>query len=274
MKASQMFSVEDYGAIVTGGASGIGLAMVEVLAEHGARVTILDLNAERVAQEVGRLTRAGCEVCGQAVDVSDRAAVDAAFSDASQRYGRLDVVFANAGIDSGPGFVGMVDRSQRPPEYAIENYGEDRWNQVIGVNLNSVLFCISAAARHMKPRQSGRIIVTTSTAAVRPSPGVGAAYMAAKAGAAHLVRNVAIELARYNILVNAIAPGPFVTNIGGGHVHRPGVQSAIATRIPLKRMGQTEEVKGLALLLASPASSFITGEQIVIDGGYTLGVAD
>jgi len=269
-----MFSLEGYGAMVTGGASGIGLAIVEVLTEHGARVTMLDMNADRLEREAARLKQAGYDVHGVQADVSDRAAVDACFAEAAQRYGRLDVVFANAGLDSGPGFIDRLNPGRRPAEYAIENYTGERWNRIIDVCLNGVMYCIGAAARHMKPRQSGRIIVTTSTAAVRPAPAVGAAYMTAKAGAAHLVRNVALELARYNILVNAIAPGPFITNIGGGHSQKPDVQAAFATRIPLKRMAQTEEIKGLALLLASPASSFITGQQIVIDGGYTLGVAD
>jgi NAD(P)-dependent dehydrogenase (short-subunit alcohol dehydrogenase family) len=274
MNVAQMFAVDGHGAIVTGGASGIGLAITEVLAEHRARVMMLDINAERLDHEVTRLRAAGYEVTGRQVDVSDRAAVDAAFTAAAGLFGRLDVVFANAGIDSGPGFMDPADRTRRPEQYAIENYANGRWDEVIQVNLNSVFYCIGAAARHMKPRQAGRIVVTTSTAAVRPAPAVGAAYMVAKAGAAHLVRNAALELARYNIRVNAIAPGPFVTNIGDGHVHKPGAQAAFGARIPLKRMGQPEEIKGVALLLASPASSFITGEQIVVDGGYTLGVVD
>jgi NAD(P)-dependent dehydrogenase (short-subunit alcohol dehydrogenase family) len=274
MNAAQMFSVEGHGAIVTGAASGIGLAMTEVLAEHGARVMMLDVHRERLEREVARLRSAGWEVTGRPVDVSDRAAVDAAFASATDLFGRLDVVFANAGIDSGPGFVDPADRTQRRAQHAIENYESGRWDKVIQVNLNSVFYCIAAAARHMKPRQAGRIVVTTSTAAIRPAPAVGAAYMVAKAGAAHLVRNAALELARYNIRVNAIAPGPFVTNIGDGHVHEPGAQAAFGAHIPLKRMGQPEEIKGVALLLASPASSFITGEQIVVDGGYTLGVVD
>ncbi|MBM7061046.1 SDR family oxidoreductase [Pseudomonas sp. UL073] len=274
MKAADLFSVEGYGAIVTGGASGIGLGMVEALAENGARVTMMDLNSQRLEEQTARLTAAGFDVRGLRVDVSDREAVRKAFAQTAEHYGRLDCVFANAGIDPGPGFVSMTDRSQRPTEYALENYADERWDRVIQVNLNSVFYCIGEAARHMKPRNAGRIVVTTSTASVRVSPGIGAAYMAAKSGAAHLVRNAALELARYNVLVNSIAPGPFVTNIGDGFVHQPGVQEAFSSRIPLKRMASINEIKGLTLLLASGASSFITGEQIVIDGGYTQGLAD
>ena len=274
MNVADMFNVKGYGVIVTGGASGLGLAFAEVLAEHGARVTVLDCNQERIEREVARLTSLGMDVRGVIVDVTERERLDAAFEEATSLYGRLDVVFANAGIDAGPGFVGLADRTTRPSEYAIENYEDDRWHRAVRANLDSVFFTIKAAARHMKPQNSGRIIVTTSIAAIRTAPGAGAAYVAAKAGAAHLVRNAALELARYNILVNAIAPGPFVTNIGGGHAHKPEVQASFARRIPLHRMAQPEEIKGLALLLASPASSYITGAQIVIDGGFTLGMVE
>jgi len=274
MNAAQMFSVQECGAIVTGGASGIGLAIVEVLAEHGARVTILDMNADRIAKEVRRLTETGRDVRGCALDVTDREALDAAFDEAARLYGGIDIVFANAGIDPGPGFVSFSDRSQRLPEHAIENYEDARWHRVIAISLDAVFYTIRAAARHMKPRNKGRIIVTTSISAVRPAPGIGAAYMAAKAGAAHLVRTAALELARYNVLVNAIAPGPFITNIADGIMHNKDVQTAFGKAVPLGRVANTNEIKGLALLLASPASSFITGEQIVIDGGASLGAVD
>jgi NAD(P)-dependent dehydrogenase (short-subunit alcohol dehydrogenase family) len=98
--------------------------------------------------------------------------------------------------------------------------------------------------------------------------------MAAKAGAAHLMRAVALELAAYQITVNAIAPGFFVTNIGGGHAKQPQVQQAVGRVVPMHRVGFPEDIKGLALFLASPASSYLTGQQISIDGGWTLGVAD
>lgn len=274
MNAQEMFDVEGRTAIVTGGASGLGLAVVEVLAEHGARVTMLDMDEARLETEVARLRSLGRSVRGRRLDVTDRPALNAAFDEAAAEHGRLDIVFANAGIDPGPGFVDFADRSKRLPEHAIENYEPARWQRVIDISLNAVLHSIQAAARHMKPQGKGRIVITTSTAAVRVAPGVGAAYMAAKAGASHLMRNAALELARYGILVNAIAPGPFATNIGGGHMHNPAVRDAVAQLIPLHRVADTDEIKGLALLLASDAGSFITGQQIVIDGGYTVGKAD
>jgi NAD(P)-dependent dehydrogenase (short-subunit alcohol dehydrogenase family) len=276
LKIPDLFRVDGYGVIVTGGASGLGLGFVEALAENGARVTMLDANGARIAEESARLQRAGFDVRGEVIDVTDHPALDRAFDAAAARYGRLDVVFANAGIDSGPGFLGAWVGDQRPrvPEGALENYSDERWNHVIDVNLNGVFATVRAAARHMKPRKSGRIIVTTSVAAFQCEPAIGSAYMAAKAGAVHLMHNVALELAGYNITVNAIAPGFFVTNIGGGHAKNPAVQEAVARTLPMRRVGFPEDIKGLALFLASPASAYITGQQISIDGGWTLGRAD
>src|SRR5581483_7405126 len=110
-----------------------------------------------------------------------------------------------------------------------------------------------------RPRRFGRIIVTTSLAATKVEPAIGAAYMTAKAGARHLMHTIALEFAAY-----AIAPGFFITNIGGGHAHNPEVQAAIARDIPMHRVGQPEDIKGLALFLAAPASEYITGQEIII----------
>jgi len=145
---------------------------------------------------------------------------------------------------------------------------------VIDINLNGIFATARAAARHMRPRGFGRIIVTTSLAATKVEPPIGSAYIAAKAGARHFMHAVALELAAYGITANAIAPGFFVTNIGGGHAHNPELQAAIAKDIPMHRVGRPDDIKALALFLASPASEYITGQEIVIDGGWGLGVAD
>jgi NAD(P)-dependent dehydrogenase (short-subunit alcohol dehydrogenase family) len=157
---------------------------------------------------------------------------------------------------------------------ALERYADERWNRVIEINLNGIFATARTAARHMRPRRFGRIIVTTSLAATKVEPAIGAAYMAAKAGARHLMHTIALELAADGITANAIAPGFFVTNIGGGHAHDPAVQAALAKDIPMHRVGVPDDIKALALFLASPASEYITGQEIVIDGGWGLGVAD
>jgi NAD(P)-dependent dehydrogenase (short-subunit alcohol dehydrogenase family) len=276
MTAAELFDVGGSAAVVTGGASGIGLGYVEAIAENGGRVTILDIDGDAAEREALRLRGAGLDVRWCRVDVTDHAALDAAIDDAAETYGRLDVVFANVGVDPGPGFVGAWAGSTRPrnDEGALERYTTERWNRALDINLTGIFATMRAAARHMRPQRSGRIIVTTSVASTKNEAVIGASYMAAKAGAAHLMRNVALELAAYGITVNAIAPGWFVTNIGGGHAHDPEEQAAVAREIPMHRVGWPADIKGLALFLASPASAYITGQEIVIDGGWRLGIAD
>jgi NAD(P)-dependent dehydrogenase (short-subunit alcohol dehydrogenase family) len=266
-----MFDLAGHGSVVTGGASGIGLACAEALAENGARVTIFDVNRVKIDREVARLKEQGLDVRGVFVDVCDHSGLQQAMDDTRAFYGRLDVVFANAGIDPGPGFIGPD--GSRPPQFAIENYGDDRWNKVIDVNLDGIFATIRAAAGHLKAQRSGRIIVTTSIAAFRPTGFIGAAYMAAKAGAAQLMRNAAYELAKYRVTVNAIAPALIVTDIGGGWLKDPAHVQRVAATIPIGRIGQPEDIKGIALLLASRASSYMTGCEIPIDGGCALGPA-
>src|SRR5579884_4200857 len=267
VNVSARFDVTGFGAVVTGGASGIGLAYAEVLAAHGARVTLVDVDADGVETQAARLRAEGLDVRAAVADVTDRTALDRAIDGAAEAYGRLDVAFANAGIDPGPGFVGAWagGRRARVPEGAVERYADERWNRVVDVNLNGVFATMRAAARHMRPRRFGRIVVTTTLAATKVEPAIGAAYMTAKAGARHLMHTVALELAAYGITVNAIAPGFFITNIGGGHAKNPQVQEMVAKSVPMHRVGFPDDIKGLALFLASPASAYVTGQQIIID---------
>jgi NAD(P)-dependent dehydrogenase (short-subunit alcohol dehydrogenase family) len=276
VNVSSRFDVSGFGVIVTGGASGLGLAYGEVLAAHGARVTLIDVDADGVAAEASRLRAGGLDVRSAVADVTDHVALDRAVDEAADAYGRLDVAFANAGIDPGVGFVGAWAGGRRPrvPDGALEHYSDERWQRVIDINLSGIFATARAATRHMRPRRSGRIIITTSLAATRVEPAIGAAYMAAKAGARHLMHTLALELAADGITVNAIAPGFFVTNIGGGHAHDPELQAALSRDIPMHRVGLPDDIKALALFLASPGSGYITGQEIVIDGGWGLGVAD
>jgi NAD(P)-dependent dehydrogenase (short-subunit alcohol dehydrogenase family) len=273
MKSAQLFDVSNLAVIVTGAASGIGFAYAEAMADNGARVTLLDNHAENLDAAVRQLSSRGGEVRGDAVDVTDRRALRSSIDAAAKHYGRLDVVFANAGIDSPPGFLSMS--GERNPDGAFENVSDERWDLVIETNLTSVYSTMRACIPHMKKNEKGgRIIVTTSVAAIRGEAIVGMPYMPAKAAAAHLVRQAALELAKHNILVNAIAPGPFITNIAGGHMRDPDTAKAFARLTPMHRLATTDEIQGLALFLASPASTYVTGSQIVIDGGVLLGFAD
>lgn len=261
MKADRLFDVTGHGALVTGAASGLGLAMAEVMAANGARVTMLDVDAAGLDQAASRLRAVGGAVDVAVVDVRDQAALRGAVDACAARWGRLDAVFANAGISAGPGFATGLS--------SLETVSLDAWDNVVAINLTSILVTIQAAAAHMKPRRSGRIVVTASIAGLRAEPLVGYAYAATKAGVINLVRQAAVELAPSGVTVNAIAPGPFLTNIAGGRLRDPAVVRQFADMVPLGRIASTEEIKGLALLLGSPASSFITGTVIPIDGGTT-----
>lgn len=272
MKVTEIFDVTGLGCIVTGAASGIGLAYSEVLAANGARVTLIDIDAAKLSFEVQRLKTAGGDVRGVAISVTDRDAMREAFDAAADLYGRLDVVFANAGIDGGPGF--LTPEGRRNPEGALENLSQLQWDRVIETNLTSVFITLQCAVRHMRKARSGHIIVTTSNAALINEAIVGTPYMAAKAAAAHLVRQAALELASFNICINAIAPGAFVTNIANGRLNNAADRKAFEDRSPMHRIASTQEIMGLALFMASSASSYMTGSQIVIDGGHRLGVVD
>src|ERR1700733_4645282 len=138
-KISELFNVTGYGAVVTGGASGIGLGLTEALAANGARVTMLDVHPQRLENETKRLREAGLDVRGKTVDVTDHKALDAAVDEAAREYGRLDVVCANAGIDSGGGFVGawIGTERQRGAEGALEHYTDERWNRGIDTTLKA-----------------------------------------------------------------------------------------------------------------------------------------
>ena len=155
----------------------------------------------------------------------------------------------------------------------IEAYSDERWRKLIDISLNGVFYSIRAAMRHMRPAKSGSIVVTTSISAVRPAMAIGAAYMAAKAGAAQAMRGFALEAAADNIRINAMAPGPFATNINDGAMQNPENRAKMAKVVPLGHVAKPSDILGAALLLASDAGSFITGEQIVIDGGTSLSAA-
>jgi NAD(P)-dependent dehydrogenase (short-subunit alcohol dehydrogenase family) len=261
----KMFDIRGKSVIVTGGASGIGRAYAEVMADHGARVCVFDIDETAAQAVVDDLKARGGDAWCQTIDVANRQAMATGFDLVAQRHGGLDILFANAGIDPGPGF--LTPEGERNPDGAIENIPDDQWDRGILVNLTSVYTSVKNAVRHMKPAGGGRIIVTSSIAAMINEAIVGTSYMPAKAGVDHFVRQMAMELGAYGILVNCINPGPFMTNIAGGRLKNPADRKAFEAQSLIGRIGDPEDIKGLALYLASPCSSYVTGSQIVIDGG-------
>lgn len=261
----EMFDVRGHSVIVTGGASGIGRAYAEIMAQQGAHVCLFDIDAAGLERTLAQI---GGDAWGQVVDVGDRAAMATAFDRVAERHGRIDTVFANAGIDPGPGF--MTPLGERNPAGAIENIPDDQWDRGIELNLTSVYTTVKNAVRHMKPQGGGRIIVTSSIASDINESIVGTSYMPAKAAVNHFVRHMAMELGAYGIRVNAILPGPFITNIAGGRLRNPEDRAAFEAQSLIGRIGETEDIKGLALLLASPAGAYMTGSLVVIDGGSLI----
>ncbi|EAQ02019.1 oxidoreductase, short chain dehydrogenase/reductase family protein [Pseudooceanicola batsensis HTCC2597] len=258
MNDGSLFDIRGQSAVVTGAANGIGRAMAEILLANGADVTMVDIDDAVVALAREHDGRSG-KARGVVADVTDTAELGEVMAQAHAWQGRLDIVCANAGKGSGAGPL--------HPAGELAAVSPEEWSGIVNLNLTSVFHTIQLAAKYMRPQKSGRIIVTSSVAGLRGETMVGYAYAATKAATANLVRQSAVELSRHNVLINAIAPGPIRTDIGNGRLREAEVERAFAARTPLGRIGEPEEIKGVTLLLASAASSYITGTVIPVDGG-------
>jgi NAD(P)-dependent dehydrogenase (short-subunit alcohol dehydrogenase family) len=253
----ELFDVRGQVALVTGGASGLGYAFASVLADAGATVIIADWDADALPAAAAGLPASGIQL-----DVSDAAAVRAAVDGIVESRGRIDIVFANAGIARG-----------RPPLLAegwLDDMDMAAYNALIDVNLHGVVYTVQAAARHMKRQRSGSIVTTASTAGMRNDPYTPYSYAIAKAAVVNFTKQAAHDLARWGVRVNAIAPGPFKTHLGGKEPTSAEADAMWRAVVPLGRMGDPQEIRGLALLLASSAGSFMTGGIYPIDGGALL----
>jgi NAD(P)-dependent dehydrogenase (short-subunit alcohol dehydrogenase family) len=249
-----MFDLTGRAAIVTGGNGGIGLGMARALLQAGARVSIWGSNPDKTEKARAELASFG-DVHALVCDVGDEQAVDAAFAQSLASLGRVDACFANAGVSS----------FSTP----IAKMGYDEFRRVMRINLDGVFFTFRAASRHMIDQgDGGSLVVTASTAAVE-----GAArnshYGASKGAVTSYVRALAVELARYRIRVNSILPGWIESEMTSGIFGESKFADAVLPRIPLRRWGKPEDFAGIAVFLASDASSYMTGADLLIDGGYT-----
>ena len=269
-KALEQFDISGRSALVTGAASGIGLAYAETMAEAGARVTLTDVDGDAAEREAARLRSEGYEVRADQLDVTNRPRTAAVFDAHAAAYGGLDICFANAGLGIGAGF--WNPNGHRDPNGQIDTYDPANWDRIIAINLTGAYNTMRDAARLMKARgKGGSIIATSSNAAVICEPIVPMPYMPSKAGVSHMVRHLAFELGQYQIRVNAILPGPFVTNIADGSLKDPVVRKAWDDATLMGKIAEPYQIKPLALYLASDASSYVTGAQMMIDGGMALG---
>jgi NAD(P)-dependent dehydrogenase (short-subunit alcohol dehydrogenase family) len=271
VKIEKLFDVTGKSVVITGGASGIGLAMAKTFLENGASVTILDMNEAALATQRDQLAALG-QIEAVIADITDSDSIDRALAQAADKHGGIDAIFANAGTEAGIGF--LATNGTRPEEGAFENVRQANWEKVIAVNLTGAMLTARAAVPYMKKQGGGRIIITSSIASTAASPIATVGYCASKAGVSHFVKRLAIELAKYNILVNEIAPGGVLTNINNGMWEDPDVIKLSEAATPLHRIAQPDDLVGIAIYLASPASSYVTGSRFVVDGGLTLGMAD
>jgi NAD(P)-dependent dehydrogenase (short-subunit alcohol dehydrogenase family) len=241
-------------AAITGGALGIGRATALLFAEEGATVALGDIElpgAEQVAQEIARR---GGKAIAIGLDVGDAGQVQAFVDRVVETFGRLDIMFANAGIAHSAPFL---------------EHPEAQWHRVLRVNLTGVFLCGQAAARQMvKQGGGGRIITTASINGFRGVENL-VGYNAAKAGVIELTRTMAVELAQHRIAVNAIAPAQIDTRLTRSLPE--GARRRRVERIPMGRFGEPEEVARAALFLASDDASFVTGHTLAVDGGYLAG---
>jgi NAD(P)-dependent dehydrogenase (short-subunit alcohol dehydrogenase family) len=248
---------------VTGAASGLGLAICEALLEFGAHVTMIDRDEQALERSPAALGQPGEAISLRRCDIAEPGAVEQAIDDSVAEWGVPHAVFANAGIAGGPSLESEGGR--------LYDLDWSTFEGALAVNLVGTLATVRAAARAMRTAGRGSIIVTVSTAGLRGESRVGYGYNASKGAVANLVRQAAIDLAPDGIRVNGIAPGPIFTNIGGQGPTPPDVERAWAATVLLGRMGVRQEIQGMALLLASDASSFMTGAVYPVDGGALSG---
>jgi len=244
---------EDRVVLITGGASGIGAAAARRFAAEGARLMLGDCNEEGLGRITAELEGSGAKVGTRVVDVADRAQVESLNEAAVERFGRLDVLFNNAGI-------GAYGQSQ--------DLDPADWHRVIDVDLHSVFYGCRAAIPHLRAAGGGAIVNTASISGLGGDYGM-AAYNAAKGAVVNYTRTLAVDHARDNIRVNAVCPGPIETALTTLLVSNEQIMADYRARIPMGRIGQADEVASVVLFLASDDASYVTGTTAVVDGGLT-----
>lgn len=255
MKAPDLFNLSGRGALVTGGGRGIGRTIALALAEAGAEVAVASRKLENctaVAEEISKTT--GKVAYPGTLDITDLNSINNLVKSVHEKFGRIDILVNNSGSTWGAPF---------------EEMPLEKWEQVIRTNLTGTFLMSQAVVPMMKQRSWGRIVNVSSIVGLVAPPNfmntVG--YTASKGGIISLTRELAVKLARDNIVVNAIAPSFFPSRMTGAFVQKFGDQIREAN--PMKRLGDEDDLKGVVVFLASQAASYLTGQVIAVDGGYT-----
>ena len=249
-----MFDLSGKVAVVTGGNGGIGLGMARGLAAAGAKIMIAARNDEKSRAAVADIETRGGAAAFVSVDVTEEKSVAAMVAATVERFGRLDILVNNSGIN----------RRGMAQDLAVAD-----WHTVLDTNLTGAFLCARAAYPHMKQAGGGKIINIGSMMSIFGS-GVLPAYAASKGGIVQLTKSLACGWAKDNIQANAVLPGWIDTDLTrGARQYNPALNDYVLGRTPAKRWGMIDDMAGIAVFLASPASDFITGAAIPVDGGYS-----
>ena len=253
MSGHSVFDITGKRGYVTGGGSGLGRAIALGMAEAGAAVVVSDINrtaAEQVAEEI-RAQQGNARALE--IDVSQKSQVERLIRSTVAELGGLDFAFNNAGIL----------KLGKPEEIS-----EADWQEELKVDLTGVFLCCQEAGRYMIDHGGGKIVNTASISGLIVNSGL--TYSTAKAGVIQLTRVLAMRWARHGVYVNCFSPGYIRTGMTTPHLTRPEVEKEMLRQTPLRRLGEPHDLVGVALFLASPASDFVTGQNIIVDGGVTL----
>ncbi|WES68015.1 gluconate 5-dehydrogenase [Superficieibacter sp. HKU1] len=251
-----IFSLAGKRALITGSAQGIGHLLALGMAEHGASLVINDITQERASQAAEKLRSRGHDAVGYGFDVTNGQQVEAAIAQIEQEIGPIDILVNNAGI-------------QR--RYPLTEFPEAEWDRVIDVNQKSVFLVSQQVAKYMMARREGKIINICSMQSELGRKTI-TPYAASKGAVKMLTRGMCVELAEYNIQVNGIAPGYFATEMTETLVNDEAFSSWLYQRTPAARWGKPEELIGAAVYLAAPASNFVNGHILFVDGGMLAAV--
>lgn len=251
-----LFNLEGRLALVTGSSQGIGFALAKGLASYGATVVINGRNEEKLAAAVTELRNEEYKAHASHFDVTDIGAVKAGIDQIEADIGAIDILINNAGMQF------------RAP---LEDFPDDKWQQLLQTNISSVFYAGKSAAQHMIKRGRGKIINIASVQSELARPSI-APYTATKGAVRNLTRGMCTDWAKYGLQINAIAPGYFKTPLNQALIDDPEFSTWLKKRTPAGRWGSVEELVGAAVFLASDASSFVNGQVIHIDGGITASI--